>query len=253
VLPVEDAGEFVALEAALTLELAPADTLQTILVGRIARAAWRLERAEQLEVELFERRHVAEVGVGLALIRDGNGTRSVETVLRYRGAAQAELTRALRTLKALQAEQKAPAPAGRRVRPEPTTPTLPPRIPARGAPGRPASRRNPNEPAARRNPDEPAPSSHPKEPEQPNVIEGSIREFSAAPAGHVRSEGQCGKPPAPGQPLVDLDPLAFLACQGGNPSQRVSQGIGSRSGAGAAAATDAGPAASGPMDQGGAA
>jgi hypothetical protein len=55
---------------------------------------------------VFERRYVAEVGVGVALIRDGNGTRSVETVLRYRGAAQAEL---LRALKALRAEQAATA------------------------------------------------------------------------------------------------------------------------------------------------
>jgi hypothetical protein len=39
------------------------------------------------------------------MIRDGNGTRSFETLLRYRGAAMAEFWRALKTLKALQAEQ----------------------------------------------------------------------------------------------------------------------------------------------------
>jgi hypothetical protein len=44
---------------------------------------------------------------GIALIRDGNGTRSFETLLRYRGAALAEFWRALKTLKALQAEQAA--------------------------------------------------------------------------------------------------------------------------------------------------
>jgi hypothetical protein len=43
------------------------------------------------------------------MIRDGNGTRSFETLLRYRGAAMAEFWRALRTLKALQAEQAAEA------------------------------------------------------------------------------------------------------------------------------------------------
>jgi hypothetical protein len=118
VLPDEDAAEFAALEAALTDELAPEGVLQSILVGRIARAVWRLERAEQLEVELFEWRRRQGGGIGVALIRDGNGTRSFETILRYRGAAQAELTRALRTLKALQAEKAAtsiggavPAPA----------------------------------------------------------------------------------------------------------------------------------------------
>jgi hypothetical protein len=46
------------------------------------------------------------------MIRDGNGTRSFETLLRYRGAAMAEFWRALKTLKALQAEQKVmPLPA----------------------------------------------------------------------------------------------------------------------------------------------
>ena len=104
VLPDEDASEFAALEAALRDELAPEGALQNILVGRIARAAWRLERAERLEVELFEERRRLGGGPGLALIRDGNGARSFDTLLRYRGAALAELWRALRTLKALQGE-----------------------------------------------------------------------------------------------------------------------------------------------------
>jgi hypothetical protein len=38
------------------------------------------------------------------VIRDGNGTRALDTLLRYRGSALAELWRALRLLKALQAE-----------------------------------------------------------------------------------------------------------------------------------------------------
>ena len=77
VLPDEDAAEFAALEAALIEELAPDGALQSLLVGRIARAAWRLERAERLEVELFEERRYGDGGPGLALIRDGNGTRVV--------------------------------------------------------------------------------------------------------------------------------------------------------------------------------
>jgi hypothetical protein len=40
---------------------------------------------------------------GVALIRDGNATRSLDTLMRYRNAAMAEFTRALRTLQALQA------------------------------------------------------------------------------------------------------------------------------------------------------
>jgi hypothetical protein len=116
VLPDEDAAEFAALEAALTDELAPEGALQRILVGRIAHAAWRLDRAERIEVQLFEERRIPGGNLGLSVIRDGNGTRSFETLLRYRGAAMAELMRSLRTLKALQAEQ---APPARAVDPEP--------------------------------------------------------------------------------------------------------------------------------------
>jgi hypothetical protein len=105
VLPEEDGAEFAALEAALLAELAPVGTLQTLLARRVAVAAWRLERADRLEAEVLEFRSYAGANAGLALIRDGNGTRSFETLLRYRGAAMAEFWRALKTLKALQAEQ----------------------------------------------------------------------------------------------------------------------------------------------------
>ena len=109
VLPEEDAAEFAALETALFEELAPQGALQGVLARRVAVAAWRLARADRIEVELFEERLLAvrDGGLGLALIRDGNGTRSFETLLRYRGAAMAEFWRALRTLKALQAGQAA--------------------------------------------------------------------------------------------------------------------------------------------------
>jgi hypothetical protein len=109
VLPDENIAEFAELEAALVAELAPVGALQAVLARRVAVAAWRLARADRIETELFEERHLAGGGLGLALIRDGNGTRSFETLLRYRGAAMAEFWRALRTLKALQAEQAAGA------------------------------------------------------------------------------------------------------------------------------------------------
>ena len=57
--------------------------------------------------------------LALALIRDGNGTRSIDTLMRYRGSAQAELYKALRTLKALQAEAKAEAMPEQPTAPEP--------------------------------------------------------------------------------------------------------------------------------------
>ena len=117
VLPDEDAAEFAGLEAALLAELAPVGALQAVLARRIAIAAWRLARADRIEAELFEERCYADGGAGLALIRDGNGTRSFETLLRYRGAAMAEFWRALRTLKALQGRAGAAGPACGRRRP----------------------------------------------------------------------------------------------------------------------------------------
>src|SRR5919108_5562837 len=111
----ESPEAFAAFEAALVADLAPEGALQALLAGRIARAAWRLERAERIEAEIFAREMKGlfdDGDLGLALIRDGNGARAFDVLLRYRGAAQAELFRTLRTLKALQAEQAArPAPA----------------------------------------------------------------------------------------------------------------------------------------------
>ena len=109
VLPEEDATEFADLEASLIEELAPVGALQTVLARRVAVAAWRLARADRIEVELFAERRFANGSLGNAVIRDGNGTRSFETLLRSRGAAMAEFWRALKTLKALQAEQAAEA------------------------------------------------------------------------------------------------------------------------------------------------
>jgi hypothetical protein len=106
---------FAAFEAALVDDLAPEGALQSLLAGRIVRAAWRLERAERIEAELFAREMQGlfdDGDLGLALISDGNGARAFDVLLRYRGAAQAELFRALRMLKALQAE----AAPGRRAR-----------------------------------------------------------------------------------------------------------------------------------------
>src|SRR5919108_210446 len=51
----ESPEAFAAFEAALIADLAPEGALQTLLAGRIARAAWRLERAERIEAELFAR------------------------------------------------------------------------------------------------------------------------------------------------------------------------------------------------------
>jgi hypothetical protein len=104
----EDAGAFEALAEALTEDLAPVGALQALLARRLVAAAWRLERADRIERELLalraERDERGYGRLGLALVRDGNGSRSLDTLLRYRGAAMAELWRALRALKALQAQ-----------------------------------------------------------------------------------------------------------------------------------------------------
>jgi hypothetical protein len=154
VLLHEDGGEFARLEAALVAELAPEGALQSVLARRVARAAWRLIRADRLEAEVFAERSYGAASPGLALIRDGNGTRSIETLLRYRGAAMAELTRALRTLKALQAEARAHAAAGVEapVRPRAVAPVAPAVRLGRSS----APRKKPNEPKSRGNPGDPA-------------------------------------------------------------------------------------------------
>jgi hypothetical protein len=133
--------------------------LQTVLARCVAGAAWRLGRADRLAAGTGlgprspTRRPPGRpvrgagydaAGPGLALIRDGNGMRSFETLLRYRGAARAEFWRALRTLKALQAEQ-----AGAELPVAVPGPVLtrrggsPARLPADRRPG-------PNEPERRR-------------------------------------------------------------------------------------------------------
>jgi hypothetical protein len=151
----EDPRAFAALESALEGELAPDGALQGLLAGRIARAAWRLERAERIEAELFARTMDGDRSLGRALIRDCNGARAFDTLLRYRGTALAELWRALRLLKALQAE--APPHAMRAV--APSAAPLPQPQPDAGlacevasAPVLPALREQPIEPEARRIP-----------------------------------------------------------------------------------------------------
>ena len=121
VLPGEDAAEFAALEAALIEELAPEGALEAALARRVVAATWRLERAERIEAELFARKMESPFGgrdsdLGLALIRDCNGARAFDTLVRYRGGTLAEFWRALRTLKALQAERAAAHQRPRRLR-----------------------------------------------------------------------------------------------------------------------------------------
>jgi hypothetical protein len=165
VLPSEDAAEFKALETALTEELAPEGALQGALAQRVVSAVWRLSRAERLEAELFERHHYPGGNLGLALIRDCNGARSFDTLLRYRGGTLAELWRALRTLKALQAEQAA--------RQKPAVVPAPHLLPERREmPIKPESLRNPGDGAPPQGASEPARPQAANEPGPPRAGAG---------------------------------------------------------------------------------
>ena len=140
----------------------------------------------------------------MALIRDGNGTRSFETLLRYRGAAMAEFWRALKTLKALQAEGGAgaavaapalvdapPRPAARPEDAQRRGPNEPERRPDAGPvrgleyvlPEPPACGRTLHEPAAPWMPNEPdsVRSRRPPWPRQPDAVSTVIAPRRAAP------------------------------------------------------------------------
>jgi hypothetical protein len=111
----EDAAAFAAFEAAARAELAPTGVFQADLVTRIVAAAWRARRADRLEAALLGRYladarpdevNAAQTALGFGLMRDGNGPRALQTLVRYRAAVLAELFRGLGALKLLQAERQ---------------------------------------------------------------------------------------------------------------------------------------------------
>jgi hypothetical protein len=113
----EDAALYAAFERAALKELAPVGEFQADLVKRMVSAAWRARRADRLEAGLLRYQmptttstdeRVRQDALGLGLIRDSNGPRAFEVLVRYRGALLAELFRALGALKALQAQDRLP-------------------------------------------------------------------------------------------------------------------------------------------------
>jgi hypothetical protein len=224
VLPDEDAAAFGALEAALIEELAPGPVgergpnpfpalapegaLQSVLAQRVVAAAWRLSRAERLEAELFAENHLPGRSLGLALIRDCNGARAFDTLLRYRGGTLAELWRALRTLKALQAEQAATPPAvptpQLTIEPEPARTgciDVAPEPEAAEAqphaqPIEPESRTNPGESEPAPAADQPAP--HPGPPHAPASEPDPLLAVALAPDLHPSAPAAISRRPIPG-------------------------------------------------------
>jgi hypothetical protein len=108
----ESARDFARFANALRAELAPVGALESELALRITAAAWRARRADRLEAALLEghrdvsadRAGERQAALGLGLIRDGNGPRALETLVRYRGSVLTELFRGLGALRLLQAE-----------------------------------------------------------------------------------------------------------------------------------------------------
>jgi hypothetical protein len=103
-LPGDSGARFDALESALLNDLSPQGALQTLLAHRLVAAAWRLQRADRAELELFCAHDSFERGLGGALVRDARDAKVFPTLVRYRGAAQTEFFRTLKALKDLQAE-----------------------------------------------------------------------------------------------------------------------------------------------------
>ena len=230
VLPGESAAAFAELEAALMEELAPEGALQCVLARRVVAAAWRLERAERLEVQLFAENHLTGRSIGLALIRDCNGARSFDTLLRYRSGTLAELWRALRTLKALQAEQAAqaaPRPVPEALVPAPARPADVAAIPAptpTKQQDEPESPKNPGDSDRARDraePGDPSPA-HASLPPRPPAMPGGPAPCTRPDEPESRTNPAESAPPAmagrrPGSSLPPTDPSGAMACRAAPP------------------------------------
>jgi len=230
VLPGESAAAFAELEAALMEELAPEGALQCVLARRVVAAAWRLERAERLEVQLFAENHLTGRSIGLALIRDCNGARSFDTLLRYRSGTLAELWRALRTLKALQAEraaQAAPRPVPEALVPAPARPADVAAIPAptrTKQPDEPESPKNPGDSDRARDraqPGDPSPA-HAWLPPRPPAMGGGPAPCAQPIEPETRRQLAESTPPAmagrrPGSSLPPTDPSGAMVCRAAPP------------------------------------
>lgn len=116
----ERMDEFVSFRKKLTAALRPIGELEMLLAERVVSCAWRLRRCVRVEAEIFDRK-VEEIysilgtgGVGLAFIRDGNGSGSFATLIRYESGIERSLFKALHELQRIQAQragQAVPLPA----------------------------------------------------------------------------------------------------------------------------------------------
>lgn len=99
----EDKTAFEALDQSLKDDLRPSGPLETLLASRLAIAAWRMDRADRIEAELFAPKDgVHSSTLGERMTRDRHGPQAIDCLIRYRGTTQSEFWRALTALRALQ-------------------------------------------------------------------------------------------------------------------------------------------------------
>ena len=96
-LPNEEVRGFERLLEELHADLAPRTAAEQRVVGRIANAFWRLDRAEGLESELVVQ-HKRQAGLAAHVAEDPSRLRGFEIVNRYRATAMQELYRGLHLL-----------------------------------------------------------------------------------------------------------------------------------------------------------
>lgn len=99
----EDPAAFEALDEGLKDDLQPAGPLETLLASRLAIAAWRMNRADRIEADLFAPNNVSPTAtLADKIVRDRHGPQAIDCLIRYRGTTQAEFWRALAALRAIQ-------------------------------------------------------------------------------------------------------------------------------------------------------
>jgi hypothetical protein len=99
VLPAENQADFDRLHSQLFSEHAPAGALETELVAEIAACLWRLQRARRYESTILETS-------SFELFVNPTQAKGFETLLRYMGAIERQLNRAIVRLRETQAERR---------------------------------------------------------------------------------------------------------------------------------------------------
>src|SRR5215467_11350817 len=99
VLPGEDQADFDRLHEQLRFEHSPEGALETELVAEIVACFWRLQRARRYESSILETS-------SFELFVSHTQAKGFETLLRYMGAIERQLNRAILRLRETQAERR---------------------------------------------------------------------------------------------------------------------------------------------------